>query len=226
MVKTIFWFRKSLRLHDNPALLSASAGASSLVCIFCLDPHFVGAGSGVGDLRLRYLSDALADLRVSLQRRQSRLLLLHGNPVERIPQFVRVCGAERLCFEADHEPYAVVRDASLTDRVQALGVAVEAVDGHLQRPLSSYGGLERTPKTYAAFVRLFEANGGAPPPAASLPAVLPPPFIVSRGNNALLEDDDDPQCESVLRRLAALDRGLVGVGGETSALQRLAAAVA
>jgi cryptochrome len=41
--RAIMWFRKGLRLHDNPALLAATAGAQYVFPIFVLDPFFVSS---------------------------------------------------------------------------------------------------------------------------------------------------------------------------------------
>ena len=40
MTRAIHWFRKGLRLHDNPALLKACEGSSELYPVFVLDPWF------------------------------------------------------------------------------------------------------------------------------------------------------------------------------------------
>jgi deoxyribodipyrimidine photolyase len=64
----VYWFRKALRLHDNPALLEATKLNQTLLPIFILDPAFTqprqqaatchasgpaaaAAGSGVGRVR-------------------------------------------------------------------------------------------------------------------------------------------------------------------------------
>lgn len=44
---TVHWFRKGLRLHDNPSLRAGLVGASTFRCIFILDPWFAGS-SNVG----------------------------------------------------------------------------------------------------------------------------------------------------------------------------------
>ena len=40
MAVSIHWFRKGLRLHDNPALLAALTAAEHVAPIFCIDPTF------------------------------------------------------------------------------------------------------------------------------------------------------------------------------------------
>lgn len=52
VVNTIHWFRKGLRLHDNPSLRDSIQGADTLRCIYILDPWFAGS-SNVGINRWR-----------------------------------------------------------------------------------------------------------------------------------------------------------------------------
>lgn len=40
-MNSIVWFRKGLRLHDNPALLAALEGAKHVYPVFILDPYFL-----------------------------------------------------------------------------------------------------------------------------------------------------------------------------------------
>lgn len=52
VVNTIHWFRKGLRLHDNPSLRDSIQGADTLRCIYILDPWYAGS-SNVGINRWR-----------------------------------------------------------------------------------------------------------------------------------------------------------------------------
>lgn len=43
----VHWFRKGLRLHDNPSLLRGLQEATTFRCVFVIDPWFAGS-SNVG----------------------------------------------------------------------------------------------------------------------------------------------------------------------------------
>ena len=58
---TAVWFRKSLRLHDNAALVEAAASSSHVVPVFILDPWFASPAN-VGAVRFNFLLEALRDL--------------------------------------------------------------------------------------------------------------------------------------------------------------------
>ncbi len=75
----IYWFRKALRLHDNPALLTCLKKSTTVYPIFILDPYYVKSGN-VGPNRWRFLFEALDDLDSSLRKVNSRLFLLQGKP--------------------------------------------------------------------------------------------------------------------------------------------------
>ena len=77
---TVVWFRKGLRLHDNPALLEALDGGSRVMPVFVLDPYFLKP-QNVGTNRMNFLLQSLADLDASLRARSSRLIVLHGATV-------------------------------------------------------------------------------------------------------------------------------------------------
>ncbi|XP_055551909.1 cryptochrome-1-like isoform X6 [Falco biarmicus] len=70
---SIHWFRKGLRLHDNPALLAAATDCCCLHPLFILNPSNSQAGTNAQ----RFLLDALRDLDGSLQKIGSRVLALN-----------------------------------------------------------------------------------------------------------------------------------------------------
>lgn len=56
VINTIHWFRKGLRLHDNPSLKDSLLGADSVRCVYILDPWFAGS-SNVGINRWRWANN-------------------------------------------------------------------------------------------------------------------------------------------------------------------------
>lgn len=70
-VCSIHWFRKGLRLHDNPALMSALRDCQELYPLFILDPC-VHNKEAMGANRWRFLLGALRDLDGGLRKLNSR----------------------------------------------------------------------------------------------------------------------------------------------------------
>ncbi|CAF93039.1 unnamed protein product [Tetraodon nigroviridis] len=110
VVNSVHWFRKGLRLHDNPALQEALSGADSLRCVYVLDPWFAGAAN-VGINRWRFLLEALEDLDCSLKKLNSRLFVVRGQPTDVFPRLLKVgAGPVRsLVFQSADRAGAMIR---------------------------------------------------------------------------------------------------------------------
>jgi cryptochrome len=73
----VHWFRRGLRLHDNPSLRSGLKGCTSWRCVYVIDPWFAGT-SNVGVNKWRFLLESLEDLDRSLRKLNSRLFVIRG----------------------------------------------------------------------------------------------------------------------------------------------------
>lgn len=215
----IVWFRKGLRLHDNPALLAACDGAQHVYPVFIIDPHFLQKSTyKVGVNRYNFLLESLSDLDGSLRARGSRLLVLRGKPEEVLPRVFADWKITQLCYEKDLEPYAMARDEAVAQLAGAAGVEVSQHTSHtLYDPavlVAANGG--KPPLTMQAFAKLADRVGDPPAPAAAPPAALPPPDGAAPGAG---------EGETVIVTL--MEVGMPGTpttpfkGGETEALRRL-----
>ncbi|XP_071802259.1 cryptochrome-1-like isoform X1 [Asterias amurensis] len=144
--RSLHWFRKGLRLHDNPSLLAAVKGSQEFRAVFILDPFFVKS-SNIGINRWRFLMESLRDLDDGLKQLGSRLYVLRGQPSEVFPKLFTQWKVTRLTFESDTEPYAVKRDDLVKTIAEEHGVEIIQKMSHtLYHPQS-----------------VIKANGGTPP---------------------------------------------------------------
>jgi deoxyribodipyrimidine photo-lyase len=112
------WFRRDLRLGDNPALLEAVHDGPALP-LFVLDPALWGPA---GPSRRAYLGASLGALDRRLRQRRTRLSVVRGNPVRRVVLAARAVGAERVHVAADFGPYGVRRDAEVEEALADAGI--------------------------------------------------------------------------------------------------------
>jgi deoxyribodipyrimidine photo-lyase len=117
-VTGVMWFRRDLRLGDNPALLEAVHDGPVLP-LFVLDPALWGPA---GPTRRAYLSASLRALDRRLRQRRSGLSVVRGNPVRRVVLAARAVGAERVHVAADFGPYGVRRDALVEQALADVGI--------------------------------------------------------------------------------------------------------
>ena len=223
MERTVFWFRKSLRVHDSPALLAALERCGSLLPVFCLDPWFADS-KRISTNRYNFLLESLHDVDASLRARGSRLVILRGSPADVLPAALTAFRATRLVFEEDIEPYARERDKHLTEVARAAGVATRSVSGHtLYDPaaLQAAAGGSVLPATYEAFLRLTRSLPPPPRPFAA-PTVLPP--LGGDGDSAFPDESAHrvPTLAACGFDIAAVTTRFRGEGGETRARATLA----
>ena len=83
----IHWFRKGLRLHDNPALIDSIKRSEVCFPLFIIDPWFANE-EVVGVRRYQFLLESLRDLDTSLRARNSRLFVAKGKPEIVLPQLL------------------------------------------------------------------------------------------------------------------------------------------
>ncbi|MGB4840914.1 MAG: DASH family cryptochrome [Saprospiraceae bacterium] len=85
----IVWFRNDLRLHDNEALTQAICGADKVLPLYVFDERiFRGKTSygfdKCGKFRTKFIIEAIEDLRNSLQKKGSDLIVRIGKPEEEV----------------------------------------------------------------------------------------------------------------------------------------------
>ena len=162
---SVMWFRRDLRLSDNPALLEAAA--DDVLPLFVLDPALWGPA---GPSRRAYLAASLRALDASLRERGGRLSVVRGDPVRRVVLAAREVGAERVHVAADTGPYGRARDERVAAALADAGVRVEplsanrllaAPDDELVVYLSRPDTTELA-RAAAAFGRVFRAGPGGP----------------------------------------------------------------
>ncbi|SFB48741.1 deoxyribodipyrimidine photo-lyase [Amycolatopsis marina] len=153
----MLWFRRDLRLGDNPALLSAARASSGVLALYVLDDALIAPA---GAARTAFLHGCLRALDAQLG---GRLLVVRGDPVRVVPRIVAAVDACSVHIGADAGPYGRRRDAEVE----------RALDGvELVRTGSPYAvtpGRVRKPdgEPYLVFTPFFRAwlRHGWPAPA-------------------------------------------------------------
>ncbi|MFC7573858.1 deoxyribodipyrimidine photo-lyase [Klenkia terrae] len=106
MPTAIHWFRRDLRLADNPALLAAR-DAGDVLPLFVVDPALWEVS---GDPRKHFLAGCLADLH---EATDGRLVIRHGTPQDVVPALAREVDAASVHVAGDTGPYGRRRDAAV-----------------------------------------------------------------------------------------------------------------
>ncbi|GAA4793171.1 deoxyribodipyrimidine photo-lyase [Actinomycetospora chlora] len=103
----IVWFRRDLRVRDQPVFEAAAGRAQRALAVFVLDEKLLGPS---GAARRTFLYRSLRDLDASLD---GRLLVVRGDPAEAVPKLAGAVGASSVHVAADFGPYGRERDEAV-----------------------------------------------------------------------------------------------------------------
>jgi len=162
----VMWFRRDLRLADNPALAAALA-EGTVTPLFVLDP---GLLRGAGGPRLAFMFRCLRALDESLG---GTLVVRAGDPVSVVPAVAREVGASAVFAAGDFAPYGVARDRGVADALRDVGATLRlvgspyAVDPGTVRKDNGTQYLVFTP-----FSKVWLQHGWAAPIVAPSPASM------------------------------------------------------
>lgn len=103
----IWWVRRDLRIHDNPALQAAMSVADQVIPCFILDPVLLARS---GPARRAFLLAGLRALDDELRARGGRLVVRRGDPLTELKRLYWETSAVAVFAESDPSPYARRRD--------------------------------------------------------------------------------------------------------------------
>jgi deoxyribodipyrimidine photo-lyase len=210
----LVWFRRDLRLSDNPALHAAVVSGKLVVPLFIWSPDEEAPWSP-GAASRWWLARSLAELARALEMRGSRLVLRKGPSFTALSDLVRETGADSIFWNRRYEPALMATDTRLAAALEARRLSVHTFNASLLdepwavRPSS--GGPYRvfTPFLRENLARLtpprpLAAPERVPAPAAQPRALRIEDLGIAAGAPRSLDDYWTPGEKSALARLAAL----------------------
>lgn len=220
----IHWFRKGLRLHDNPSLVKALEKCQKVYPIFVWDPFFA-KNNFAGPNRWRFLVESLKDLDDNLRKLSSRLFVFRGNPKTVLPEIFKEWNINLISFEEDTEPYAKIRDSFILEHCQKNKIEVVSFPSHTLYDMKSLfeANGNKVCTTYSSFTNLLDRVGL--PENSCAPIMKPFPSLENEmlldpelyklptlQDDCCLSDDDIKEYSNKLSKYP---------GGESKGLERL-----
>jgi deoxyribodipyrimidine photo-lyase len=112
----VVWFRRDLRVHDQPTFLAAAERARSGLALFVLDPALLDPS---GPRRTTFLYRCLRELDAALG---GRLMVVRGDPADVVPRVATAVKASSVHVAADFGPYGARRDQAVEDALAGAGI--------------------------------------------------------------------------------------------------------
>lgn len=124
----IFWFRRNLRIADNPGLYAATKTGRPVIPLYILDKN---AGSPPGGASHWWLSLSLAQLDAELKQYGSCLVLRKGEFGKEVKRLAEETGASAVHFTRGYEPDIVSLEDRLKYELVDAGTACTRFGGQL-----------------------------------------------------------------------------------------------
>ncbi len=153
---SVMWFRRDLRLADNPALARA-ADDGEVLPLFVLDPRL---WDPAGPSRRAYLAASLRSLDASLRQRRTRLSVVRGDPARRVVLAAKAVGADAVHVAEDFGPYGRARDEAVERALADAGVElVRTGSPYAVSPGRVVNGSGSAYKVFTPFSRAWDDHG-------------------------------------------------------------------
>lgn len=129
--KTLFIFRRDLRLEDNTGLIHALESSDSVIPCFIFTPEQIKTNPLRNDHCLQFMIESLEDLETQLKEKSSTLYKFYGHPEQILAQCHKELGVDAVFLNKDYTPYSHQRDKKIFDWCQKHGVAFQTFDDAL-----------------------------------------------------------------------------------------------
>ena len=156
---SIMWFRRDLRLRDNPALRAAAANGPVLGA-FVLDPAL---WRSAGPARRAWLAASLRSLDASMD---GRLCVRLGNPASVVPKLASEADADQVHVTNDFTPYGRRRDRAVVDALPDGVAGVATGTPYAVAPGTVLNGSDKPYQVFTPFSRAWRAHGWDDPTQA------------------------------------------------------------
>lgn len=215
----LVWFRNDLRLHDNEILSEALRKADKVLPVYVFDPYyFRTSASGVlktGSFRVRFLIEAVANLRQNLQKFGAELIIRIGDPAEVLTQLAE----EYKVSEVYHHREVAPEETDVSEKVEAalwkMKLNLKHFIGHTMYHKEDLPfPIKDIPDSFVAFKKKVERDSNVRQCIAS-PEQISTPVITDAGELPMLTDLGVPAPIYDPRATVQF------TGGETEALNRL-----
>jgi len=126
---TLVWFRRDLRLQDNPALHWAVMQKKPVICVYIHDG--INDKWQLGGASRWWLHHSLHSLMAGLKTAGCRLHLLAGDTEKTVKRVISETGADTIAWNRRYEPGSIELDKKLKAHYLKKGLTVHSTPGNL-----------------------------------------------------------------------------------------------
>ncbi len=182
-MKSIFIFRRDLRLEDNLGLLKALEETDEVLPIFIFTPEQVSKNKYKSSNAIQFMVECLSELDEELDKHNSSLNYFYGSSDIIIENLIKSYKPDKIYFNRDYTPYSNKRDKEIEKTANKHDIETIITEDAILLPVEFIKSDKDTPYTiFGFFNKRFIKNIKEVPRPRSLSKNLSKNFI---SNNAI-----------------------------------------
>ena len=163
----IMWFRRDLRLTDNPALAAAlEAAGPNVICLYVRETD--DNLRPMGGAAKWWLDKSLRSLNAAIEAHGGQLILRTGDAKAELASIIEETGAEAVYWNRRYDLSGREIDADIKETLKSRNITVKSFNGSLlTEPWTQTTGSGGYYKVYSPYWRAVQANYACPKPVKS-----------------------------------------------------------
>lgn len=127
--RSLFIFRRDLRLHDNTALLAALKASQEVILIFIVDKNQVSNQNIYKSNNcIQFMIESLKELAQDIQKKGGHLYFFYGEPAIIVKKLLQTESIDAVFINKDYTPYSLKRDEAIKQICHQTGIELLAYD--------------------------------------------------------------------------------------------------
>ncbi len=151
--RTLFIFRRDLRLEDNTGLIFALKNSKEVICAFIFTPQQIRANPYLGPHSLQFLLESLEDLEKQLEPKGGKLYLFYDEPHQIVSKCILQLNIDAVVVNCDYTPYSIERDRLIQAVCEKEKIAFHSLHDALLHPPQAT--LKKNGKPYVVFTPFY-----------------------------------------------------------------------
>ena len=155
--KSLFIFRRDLRLDDNIGLIRSLQESKKVIPAFIFDPNQITSKNKFkSNNALQFMLDSLQDLEGQLQKINAKLYVFYGKPEQIVNSLIVKEKIDAVFVNEDYTPYSKTRDAKIKKICDKSGVNFKCHQDTLLNPPDKV--LKKDAMPYTIFTPFFKKS--------------------------------------------------------------------
>lgn len=122
--RSLFLFRRDLRIHDNTALSRALVESAEVMTCFIFDPRQIEDNPWFSRPAFDFMIASIRSLHDEIEAMGGKLFLFEGKHEEIIPRICAACSVQSVYFNRDYTPFSRSRDDAVQAALRESGVQI------------------------------------------------------------------------------------------------------